>query len=100
MIIDAFEIEYTKLFQPNETQLQIERISDYDTPETDDNEQTRFNTATANFSTVYSKLLSFTGFPSQLQKRADLQPFFDYFYFSIKNMTGYVAQKNILPVNN
>ena len=94
VIVAVFEHEYTDLFAPNESLSQVERITDYDTPETDDQEQARFNTATANFSTIYSKLLFFTGFPSQLQKRADLQPFFDYFYSSIKNMTGYITQEN------
>ena len=94
VIIAVFEQEYTDLFAPNESLSQVDRITDYDTPETDDQEQARFNTATANFSTIYSKLLFFTGFSSQLQKRADLQPFFDYFYSSIKNMTGYITQEN------
>ena len=64
VIIDAFESEYTHNFQRYETISQVTRITDYDEAETDDDEQTRFNTATANFSTVFSKLLFFIGFPS------------------------------------
>ena len=94
LIIAVFEFEYTDLFAPNETKSQVTRISDYDTSETDDAKQTRFNIATGNLSTDYSKLLFFAGIPSKLQKRADLQHFFNYFYLSIKNMTGYIIQEN------
>ena len=93
VIINAFETEYTQKFQPYETLSQTTRITDYNEAETDDDKQILFNTATANFSTVFSKLLFFIGFPSQLRKRADLQPFLDYFCSSIKNMTGYITQE-------
>ena len=92
LIIAVFEKEYTENVLPHESMSQINRITDYDDPETDEVEQERYNGA-ATLSSQYSKLLFFSEIPSKLLKRADLQSFFDYFFLKIKNMTGYIVQE-------